>query len=132
MRLPWWYSSDAPAKAMASRSSPGRDGLIQPLKGLLTVKCFERSRRSKGGLVNWSFRVRFFAPGGDSFLIERLRKKSVLSSPVEPLLACKEDGSVYAYDGHDQLQLHEIAWSGKVQASLIYDYDKNLMMDFAK
>jgi len=55
-------------------------------------------------------------------------KRFVSSSHVEPLLARKEDGTVYSYEGLGVAQLREVAFGGKVQASLIYD--KQPMMDY--
>jgi hypothetical protein len=55
-------------------------------------------------------------------------KRFVSSNHVEPLLARKEDGTVYSYEGLGVAQLREVAFGGKVQASLIYD--KHPMMDY--
>ena len=48
-------------------------------------------------------------------------KRFVSKTHVEPLLCTKEDGSVYSYENLGLAQLREVAFNGKVGASLIYD-----------
>jgi hypothetical protein len=48
-------------------------------------------------------------------------KRFVSSSHVEPMLCRKEDGTVYAWEKWGVAQLREVAFGGKVQATLIYD-----------
>ena len=55
-------------------------------------------------------------------------KRFVDASYVEPMLCRKEDGTVYAWDNWGTAQLREVAYGGKVQATLIYD--KHPMMDY--
>jgi len=55
-------------------------------------------------------------------------KRFVSAAHVEPLLASREDGSVYAYSKLGQAQLREVVWGGKVQAALIYD--QHPIMDY--
>lgn len=55
-------------------------------------------------------------------------KRFVSRSHVEPLLARKEDGTVYSYENLGVAQLREVEFGGKIQASLIYD--KHPMMDY--
>jgi len=48
-------------------------------------------------------------------------KRFVSASHVEPLLCRAPDGSIYSYDKLGVAQLREVAFHGKVSASLIYD-----------
>lgn len=47
---------------------------------------------------------------------------------VDPMLCQKEDGTIYAWDKWGQARMREVAFGGKVQATLIYD--KMPMMDY--
>jgi hypothetical protein len=55
-------------------------------------------------------------------------KKFDSASHVEPLLARAQDGSIYAFDKMGAAQLREVAFHGKVSASLIYD--EHPIMDY--
>jgi len=48
-------------------------------------------------------------------------KRFVSRTHVEPLLCRAADGSIYSYDKLGVAQLREVAYNGKVSASLIYD-----------
>lgn len=55
-------------------------------------------------------------------------KRFVSREHAEPLLCRKEDGTVYAWEKWGAAQLREVAYGGKLQASLIYD--EKPMMDY--
>lgn len=55
-------------------------------------------------------------------------KRFVSRTHVEPLLCYAADGSIYSYDKLGVAQLREVAFNGKVSASLIYD--QHPIMDY--
>lgn len=69
-----------------------------------------------------------FDGGEDPDPINWYGKRFVSSSYVEPMLAQKDDGTVYAWDKWGTAQLREVVFGGKVQACLIYD--QHPMMDY--
>ena len=52
-------------------------------------------------------------------------KRFVSARHVEPLLCRAADGSIYSYDKLGVAQLREVAFNGKVSASLIYDSSRS-------
>ena len=48
-------------------------------------------------------------------------KRFVSRTHAEPLLCYASDGSIYSYDKMGLAQLREVAFNGKLSASLIYD-----------
>lgn len=69
-----------------------------------------------------------FDGGVDPDPIHWYGKRFTSLTDVEPLLCRAEDGSIYAYDKLGSAQLREMAYKGKVSASLIYD--KQPIMDY--
>lgn len=55
-------------------------------------------------------------------------KRFVSREHVDPLMCRAPDGSIYSYDKLGFAQLREVAFGGKVSASLIYD--KQPIMDY--
>ena len=66
----------------------------------------------KGGL---------FDGGASPDPIKWYGKRFVSRTHAEPLLCYAPDGSIYSYDKMGLAQLREVAFNGKVTASLIYD-----------
>jgi hypothetical protein len=62
-----------------------------------------------------------FDGGKDPDPIKWYGKRFTSATHVEPLLCRAEDGSIYSYEKMGLAQLREVAFKGKVSASLIYD-----------
>ena len=69
-----------------------------------------------------------FDGGADPDPIKWYGKRFVSRTHAEPLLCRAEDGSIYSYEKLGIAQLREVAFNGKVSASLIYD--QHPIMDY--
>jgi len=69
-----------------------------------------------------------FDGGTDPDPINWYGKRFVSRTHVEPLLCRADDGSIYSYEKLGIAQMREVAFSGKVSASLIYD--QHPIMDY--
>jgi Domain of unknown function (DUF4334)/GXWXG protein len=89
---------------------------------------FERLEPISAEFMIGTWRGGKFDGGADPDPINWYGKRFASASHVEPLLCRKEDGSIYSYDNLGLAQLREVAFGGKVSASLIYD--KQPIMDY--
>jgi hypothetical protein len=82
---------------------------------------FEQLEPISAEFMIGSWRGGKFDGGADPDPIKWYGKRFISASHVDPLMCRAEDGSIYSYTKLGLAQLREVAFGGKVSASLIYD-----------
>jgi hypothetical protein len=87
----------------------------------MLMPLFEQLEPISAEFMIGSWRGGKFDGGADPDPIKWHGKRFTSASHVDPLMCRAEDGSIYSYTKLGLAQLREVAFGGKVSASLIYD-----------